>query len=80
MLDKTLLFVDDDEVLRWQLSRALAARGLRVTTAANLDEACRQLSNAPDFAVIDLKMPGESGLEARSSRPKAGRHEQNPSC
>ena len=77
MLDKTLLFVDDDEVLRWQLSRALAARGLRVTTAANLDEACRQLSNAPDFAVIDLKMPGESGLEvlkqaqSRSPRTKS---------
>jgi two-component system response regulator RegA len=59
-----LLLVDDDEVLRERLARALERRGYRVSTAANADEAlalARELP--PKFAVIDLRMPGRSGLE-----------------
>ena len=64
MAKKKLLIVDDDEVLRTQLFRALSARGLHVMVAANSQEACEQLDNAaPDFAVFDLKMPGVTGLE-----------------
>ncbi len=63
MVKKTLLIVDDDEMLRAQLSRALVSRGLQVMTAATCHEACQQLKAFPDLAVIDLKMPGESGLE-----------------
>ncbi len=60
----TLLIVDDDEVLRSQLSRAIGARGLQVTAAADYGEAVAQVSSfTPDFAVVDLKMPGKSGLE-----------------
>ena len=62
-MNKTLLLVDDDEVLRMQLSRALAARGLHVVTARDFSEACEELDSLPDLAIVDLKMPGESGLE-----------------
>jgi len=61
--EETLLIVDDDQVLRSQLSRAMASRGLHVGTAANYDEAVAELEVAlPDLAVVDLRMPGESGL------------------
>jgi two-component system response regulator RegA len=59
-----LLLVDDDETFRARLGRALGARGLDVSTApdaaAALEVAARE---PPDFAVVDLKMPGASGLD-----------------
>lgn len=59
----SLLLVDDDEVFREVLSRALGRRGYAVSSAASVDEAlARVADNAPEFAVVDLKMPGDSGL------------------
>jgi two-component system response regulator RegA len=60
----TLLLVDDDEVLRERLGRALRERGFDVTTAAGGEEAlaCAR-RDAPEFAVVDLRMPGASGIE-----------------
>ena len=64
MSARRLLLVDDDETFRGRLARALEARGLAVVTApdpaAALEEARR---HAPDYAVVDLKMPGGSGLD-----------------
>lgn len=59
----SLLLVDDDEDFRSVLSAALEKRGYEVTTAANVDEALAlSEQNPPEFAVVDLKMPGPSGL------------------
>lgn len=59
-----VLVVDDDEVFRARLARALQQRGYEVMTAGNYDEAMALAqSEAPDMAVVDLKMPGRSGLE-----------------
>ena len=60
----SLLLVDDDEAFRTVLCRAMERRGFAVSVAANADEAL-QLANrlSPEFAVVDLKMPGPSGLE-----------------
>ncbi|MEM9355316.1 MAG: response regulator [Pseudomonadota bacterium] len=64
MWNKTILYVDDDDVLRERLSRAFVARGLQVITAASVDEATQQLNSiAPDLALVDLRMPGKSGME-----------------
>ena len=64
MSNKTLLYVDDDQVLRERLSRAFIARGLHVVAAASVDEAGEHLNSVcPDMALVDLKMPGRSGLE-----------------
>lgn len=60
----TLLVVDDDARLREQMARAFEKRGYAVSTAGNFEEAVRVATqDAPELAVIDLRMPGPSGLE-----------------
>lgn len=61
---RSLLLVDDDEVFRERLARSFTNRGFEVRTAANADEA-EELAriDPPEMAVIDLRMPGRSGLE-----------------
>jgi two-component system response regulator RegA len=58
-----LLLVDDDPTFCDVMRRALTRRGFRVTLAHDVNEAlaCAR-SESPAYAVIDLKMPGESGL------------------
>lgn len=58
-----VLLVDDDATFRERLARAFEARGFDVTTAGNHSEALAA-ARAKAFAraVIDLRMPGESGL------------------
>ena len=59
----SLLLVDDDETFRHVLGRALAKRGFAVSAAANVEAATLLAeANPPEYAVIDLKMPGASGL------------------
>jgi len=60
----SILLVDDDEVFRTRLSRAFVERGYDVRTAGNYDEGKASAEHdSPEFAVVDLKMPGRSGLE-----------------
>jgi len=62
--ERRLLVVDDDEVFRSRLIRALEARGLEVSGAGDHGEAlARAAERRPDLAVVDLRMPGRSGLE-----------------
>jgi two-component system, response regulator RegA len=62
--EEDLLLVDDDRVLRERLAQALRERGLEVRTAADCDEAlARAQERAPGRAVVDLRMPGRSGLD-----------------
>jgi two-component system phosphate regulon response regulator OmpR len=65
-----LLVVDDDRRILELLSRYLADHGYRVTTANNAAEARSRLSGLSfDLLVLDVMMPGESGLDlARSIR------------
>ncbi len=66
--DATILVVDDDARLRTLLSRYLAEDGFRVTTAADAAEAREKLrSLQPELMVLDVMMPGESGLELTES-------------
>jgi two-component system response regulator RegA len=60
----SILIVDDDEVYRTRLARAFVDRGYEVRTADNHDSAVATASpESPELAVVDLKMPGKSGLE-----------------
>jgi two-component system response regulator RegA len=60
----SLLIVDDDERFRERLTRAMRLRGFEVRAAASVDEALAFARlEAPEFAIIDLRMPGPSGLE-----------------
>jgi two-component system, response regulator RegA len=58
-----LLLVDDDSVFREVLARAMRKRGFDVTTAHDARSAIAQATLAqPSHAVVDLKLPGDSGL------------------
>jgi two-component system, OmpR family, phosphate regulon response regulator OmpR len=59
-----LLVVDDDGRLRDLLRRYLTDSGFRVTGASNVQEARGQLASfAFDLIILDVMMPGESGLD-----------------
>ena len=61
---QNLLLVDDDEVFRQVLGRALSKRGYQVHPAATIEEALSSARlHVPDFAVVDLKLQHESGLD-----------------
>jgi two-component system, response regulator RegA len=60
----SILLVDDDATLRERLARALRERGFDVRTAGSADEAMELVrQDSPEMAVVDLKMPGRSGLD-----------------
>ena len=60
----SILLVDDTFVLRERLSTAMEQRGFRVETAGNYEEAIDVFRKRPtELAVLDLRMPGKSGLE-----------------
>ena len=65
MIDaRTLLVVDDDHAFRTRLVRALVERGFDVTGASSYEEAMTAARNeTPELALVDLKLPGKSGLE-----------------
>jgi two-component system phosphate regulon response regulator OmpR len=66
--DCHILVVEDDPRLRKQLSRYLSGEGFRVTDAADAAEARTQLRAInPDLMVLDVMMPGESGLDLTQS-------------
>jgi two-component system phosphate regulon response regulator OmpR len=68
--DPHLLVVDDDERLRALLTRYLTSNGFRVSAAPGAAEARALMkSMAFDLLILDVMMPGESGLElARAVR------------
>lgn len=60
----TLLVVDDDAPFRSALTAAFTRRGWRVSSAPSPAEALALAAEArPTHAVVDLRMPGGSGLD-----------------
>ena len=66
-----ILVVDDDRRLRDLLQRYLSENGFRVTTASDAATARARLGSlAFDLIVLDVMMPGESGLDFTSDLRK----------
>ena len=64
MSEHHILVIDDDERLRTLLRRFLEESGFRVTVAGNASEARQILAGIEfDLLVVDIMMPGETGLE-----------------
>ena len=60
----SILIVDDDETFRERLGRAFRDREWDVRLAGSYDEAMAAArTESPQHALVDLKMPGRSGLE-----------------
>ena len=60
----TILIVDDDDVFRERLMRAFDDRGYASRGASSPAEALDSArGDSPELAVVDLRMPGGSGLD-----------------
>lgn len=65
---ETLLVVDDDDTFRNRLVASFVRRNFQVFGAANPDEAMAVARReSPDLALLDLRMPGGTGLELLAS-------------
>src|SRR5580700_7225957 len=63
-----ILVVDDDDRLRALLRRYLAEQGFVVSTASTASSARAKLEHLGyDLMVLDVMMPGESGIELTRS-------------
>ena len=66
----TVFVVDDDQAVREALSSLIRSAGLRVETfasAAEFAERCHRPITTPACAVLDVRMPGMSGLELQQA-------------
>lgn len=72
--DVTILIVEDDRALREGLAMNFQLQGYRVVTAASGDDGMRMAFDArPDLIVLDVMLPGWSGLEILAEiRAKSG--------
>lgn len=60
----SILLVDDDDVFRERLARALRDRGLAVMEAGDHEHALAALGESgPTYALVDLRLPSGSGLD-----------------
>lgn len=67
----SLLLVDDDATFCGVLQRALEKRGFSVTTVHSVENAIPLAQNSPpEYAVVDLKLEGASGLTLVSTLHK----------
>jgi len=67
-----ILVVEDDPRLRERLARYLTGEGFRVTVAADAVDARAKLRSIdPDLMVLDVMMPGESGIDLVQSLRQA---------
>jgi FixJ family two-component response regulator len=67
-LSRTIAVIDDDASVRKAFSRLLSAAGFEVVTCASGEEFLALIRNGPlpDCAVLDMHMPGLSGLELQN--------------
>ena len=69
--DAMVAVVDDDVSAREGLSSLIRSVGLRVETFASAQEfLARSSPEAPSCLVLDLQLPGLSGLDSRSAWPR----------
>jgi len=61
---KTILIVDDEEVIRRLLHQKLSGEGYCCEEAGSAEQALDRLrSNTVELVILDIKMPGKSGIE-----------------
>jgi two-component system phosphate regulon response regulator OmpR len=74
--DWHILVVEDNVPLRERLARYLSGEGFHVSTAADAAEARdRMRAISPDLLVLDVMMPGESGLALTEALRRDGAYD-----
>jgi two-component system response regulator RegA len=64
---RSLLIVEDDDILRARLAKAFRKRGFEVEEAGGVEDALRSATDEPpEYAVVDLRLQDRSGLEVVS--------------
>ena len=62
---KNVLVVDDDEKICWAFEQFLESEGYAASIANSAEEGLRRIaSDKPDVVLLDVNLPGMSGLEA----------------
>ncbi len=73
MSDDALVFiVDDDEAVRQSTAWLIESIGLKVQTFISADEFLENYNNESGCIVMDVRMPGMSGLEAQEELKERG--------
>jgi DNA-binding response OmpR family regulator len=74
-----LLLADDDRILTQILTTGLRAKGVEVTVAHDAMQAFMSaLRTQPDVIVLDVQMPGGTGLEALRKLKNSAKTSQIP--
>lgn len=60
---KKVLLVDDEAIIHKSLSRILEKYNIEIISAYSVEEACKLLSEDYSLAIVDMRMPGENGLD-----------------
>lgn len=77
----SVLVVDDEKNIRRTLEMVLTGEGYRVVTAASAEDGMATVENPAqpvDLMIIDLKLPGMSGLDALAKIKSDGQNEDLP--
>jgi two-component system, response regulator RegA len=60
----SVLIVEDDERFRERMAKALTSRGCEVRAVGSAEDALAAANHeSPELALVDLKLPGASGLD-----------------
>jgi len=70
--DAIVFIVDDDEAVRQSTAWLVESIGLKVTTFTSADEFLKNYKNEQGCVVMDVRMPGMSGLEAQEEMKNRG--------
>lgn len=63
-MEKKVLVADDDKIIRYTAETFLTARGYKVITVEDGESAILTAKKErPDFAILDIEMPGKNGFE-----------------
>ena len=63
MATKTILVVDDEELVRWSLKQRLSEEGYRIIEAPSASEARSLFEEIPDLVLLDVKLPDGNGVD-----------------
>jgi FixJ family two-component response regulator len=69
----TVVVIDDDESVRKALRRLIRSAGMAVTTHASAEEFLAAGDPAADCVIVDVRLPGMSGLDLQRLLAETGR-------